>query len=178
MKLAFLNAIFRARGGKRAAVPQGEIEAKADGSGVAEHDRSVWPTSDFPAEKIGHRHQIGQQPVQYSNRTVATVPERALRTGLALRIIDPFLVRAPHHFRGHGHRAHLVGSKKQGDFVEYCRIVPDIAALGKPPPQLDRLGALRNDDSDSHLAGPLIVGSIEGDGADRIAAKAQFSLFV
>jgi hypothetical protein len=71
-----------------------------------------------------------------------------------------------------------VASKKQGNFIEYCRIVPDIAALGKPPAQLDRLSSLRNDDGDSRLAGPLVVGSIEGDGADRIAAKTQFALFV
>lgn len=67
--------------------------------------------------------------------------------------------------------------KKQGNFLKYCRIVPDVAAPGEPPPQRDRFGAQRNDDGDGHLAGTLIVRSIEGDGADRIAAKAQFALF-
>ena len=48
----------------------------------------------------------------------------------------------------------------------------------RPPTQRDRFGVRRNDDGDSHLAGMPIVRSIEGDGADRIAAKAQFALFV
>jgi hypothetical protein len=48
----------------------------------------------------------------------------------------------------------------------------------RPPTQRDRFGVRRNDDGDSHLAGMPIVRSIEGDGADRIAAKTQFALFV
>jgi hypothetical protein len=71
-----------------------------------------------------------------------------------------------------------MASKEQGYFLEYCRIVPDIAALGEPPLQRRRFGIRRHDDGDSHLAGTLIVRSIEGDGADRITAKAQFALFV
>jgi hypothetical protein len=63
------------------------------------------------------------------NWTAATGPERAIRTSLAFRIVDPFLMRAPQHFLGHRHRVHLMASKKQGNFLE-CRIVADIAALG------------------------------------------------
>ena len=69
-------------------------------------------------------------------------------------------------------------SKKQGNFLECCRIVPDVAALGESPPQRDRFGVRRNDDSDRHLAGSLGVRSIEGNGADRITAKTLFALFV
>jgi hypothetical protein len=38
--------------------------------------------------------------------------------------------------------------------------------------------ARRNDDGDGHLAGTQIVRPIKRDGADRIAAKAEFALFV
>jgi hypothetical protein len=82
-------------------------------------------------------------------------------------------MRAAQHFLGHRHRFHLMVSKKQGNFLEYCSIVPDIAALGEPPPQYDRFGVRRDDDGDSDLAGTLSIRSIEGDGADRIAAKAR-----
>jgi hypothetical protein len=70
-----------------------------------------------------------------------------------------------------------MASKKQGNLFEYCRVAPHVAALGEPPLQRDRLGILRNNDADRHLAGPLIVRSIKGDSARRIAAKAQFALF-
>src|ERR1700694_2622052 len=106
------------------------------------------------------------------DRTFAAGPERASRTGLAFRVVDPFLMRAAQHFLGHRHRVHLVVSKKQGNFLEYCRIVPDIAALGEPPPQCDRFGVRRDDDGDSDLAGTLSIRSIAGDCAGRIAAKA------
>src|ERR1700730_11114213 len=59
-----------------------------------------------------------------------------------------------------------------------ARIVAYIAALGEPPPQLDGFGVLRSDDGNGYLAGALSVRPIEGDGAGRIAAKAQFALFV
>ena len=87
-------------------------------------------------------------------------------------------MRAPHHFLDHRYRVHLVVPKKHGNFLEDCRVVADVAALGKPPTQRDRFGVRRNDDGNSYLAGTLVVRSIEGDGADGIAAKAQFSLFV
>src|SRR5258706_15756333 len=86
-------------------------------------------------------------------------------------------MRAPQHFVGHRHRVHLMASKKQGNFLECC-IVPDIAALSEPPTQRDRFGIRREDDGDSHLADMSIVRSIEGDGTDRIAAKAQFAPLV
>jgi hypothetical protein len=71
-----------------------------------------------------------------------------------------------------------MASKKPGNLLECRRIVPDVAALGEPPPQRDRFGFRCNDDGDSHLAGELSVRSIEGDGADWIATKAQFALFI
>jgi hypothetical protein len=37
-----------------------------------------------------------------ANRTVAAGPERASRTDLAFRIVDPLLVRAPRHLMGQG----------------------------------------------------------------------------
>src|SRR6266851_3330732 len=123
-------------------------------------------------------NNLRRQRSLYDNWALATGPERTKRTGLAFRIIDPFLMRASEYSLCHRHRTHLMVSKKQGHFLEYCRIVPDIAALGEPPPQCDRFGVRRNDDGDSHLAGALSVRSVESDGADRIAAKTQLALFV
>ena len=54
-------------------------------------------------------------------------------TDFAVRTIDPFLVRASHHFLGHQYRVHLVASKEYGNFLKYSRIVADIAVLGEPP---------------------------------------------
>ena len=132
------------------------------------------------AYSVAPRRSIlsGQGRRLHVNRTVATGPVRALRASLALGIVDPLLVRAPHHSFGHRNRAHLMASKKQGNLLECCRIVPDVAALGEPPPQRDRFGVRCNDDGDSHLAGELSVRSIEGDGADWVATKAQFALFI
>jgi hypothetical protein len=73
---------------------------------------------------------------------------------------------------------HFMVSKKQRNFLKYCRVVLDIAAVGEPPPQRDRFGIGRNDDGDRNLAGTLSIRSIEGDGADRIAAKASLAPFV
>src|ERR1700730_7111995 len=86
------------------------------------------------------------------DRTFAAGPERASRTGLAFRIVDPFLMRAAQHFLDHRHRVHLMAPKTQGDFLKCRGIVADIAALGEPPPQRDRLGVRRDDDADGYLA--------------------------
>src|ERR1700716_3622645 len=74
------------------------------------------------------------------DRTFATGPERAGRTGLAFRIVDPFLMRTAQHFLDHRHRVNFMATEKQGDFLECRGIVTDIASLGEPPPYCDRFG--------------------------------------
>src|ERR1700692_288537 len=72
------------------------------------------------------------------DRTFAAGPERASGTGLAFRVVDPFLMRAAQHFLDHRHRVHLMAPKKHGDFLECCGIVAEVAAFGEPPPQRNR----------------------------------------
>src|SRR3979409_917611 len=68
------------------------------------------------------------------DRTFATGPERAGRTGLAFRIVDPFLMRTAQHFLDHRHRVNFMATEKQGDFLE-CRVmVTYVASRGEPPP--------------------------------------------
>src|SRR6266702_4063510 len=107
--------------------------------------------------------------------SIASRPERALRTGLALRIVDPLLVRASDNFAGRRHRANLVIAKECGDLGGDRHVIASVARLREPPAQLDRLRFGGHNDADRHLAGALVVGAVEGDGADRIAAKARLS---
>jgi hypothetical protein len=67
---------------------------------------------------------------QPDNQTFATGPVRADGTSLAIRIVDAFLMRASQDWLGHGNRTHLMVLKKQGNFLEYCGIVPDVATPG------------------------------------------------
>src|SRR4051794_21952400 len=73
---------------------------------------------------------------------VAVRPERALRAGLSFGVIDTLLMWAAYDPIGHDNRYGAMIPYEPEDVATNDRICPNIALLGEPTFQGDRLGVL------------------------------------
>ena len=107
---------------------------------------------------------------------VAMRPERTLRAGLAVGVIDPLLMRAADDPVRHDNRFGALLQHEPEDIAANGRIGPNVALFGEQALQYRRLGTLRVHNRHHDFARPLVIGTVERDGRHRIATEAAASL--
>ena len=102
---------------------------------------------------------------------VAACPKRALGAGLALRIVDTFLVRASDDaIRDHDGKYAML-TEEARNLIADNGVVPDVGSFGEPALEQIWLVACVRHDGDSDLRGQIRSGPIEGDCRDGIASE-------
>ncbi len=107
---------------------------------------------------------------------VAVRPERALRADLSFGVVDPLLMRAAYDPIRHDYRFGSMIPHELEDLATNGRICPNVALLGEPTFQGDRLGVLSGHNPNCDFAGAFVIRPVERDGRDRIAPKATTCL--
>src|SRR5258707_13721498 len=69
-------------------------------------------------------------------------------------------------------------AQERHDFGEDRLVHPHVAGFAKPSAHLGRLGSRRRNDADGHLRGAAVIGTIEGDRADRVTPHTPLGLFL
>jgi len=102
---------------------------------------------------------------------VAVRPERAGGAGSAFRIVHTLLVRATYDPINSCHCARPLNLNKVDNLAIDHSVEPDIGLRRRPASGFGYGFPVASDDADRHLARVRIVGTVIGDGGDRIAAK-------
>ena len=102
-------------------------------------------------------------------------PERAEGTRRA-GVIDAFLMRAADDPVGHGHGSNAVFLEEENDLFKNRSILAHITLVHEIAPEICRGIVLFRDHRGGQLGGSAIVWTVEGNGADRKAAKAPLGL--
>ena len=110
--------------------------------------------------------------------TVAVRPKRALRADLSFGVIDPLLMWATYDSIRHDDRYGAMIPHEPEDVATNGRICPNVALLGEPTFQSDRLGVLRGHNPNCDFAGAFVIRPVERNRRDRIAPKATTCLFL
>ena len=146
--------------------------------------RCNWPPwcltpSPFPRDAWPGRSLAANRPSR-ANRKPPTVPHRpiwAIQTNLTVRVVDSLLVGAAKDFLGHRHRLHPMLAQERDDLGENRLVHPHVAGFAKPSAHFGQLGSRRRNDADGHLHGAAVIGTIEGDRADRVTPIPRLAFF-
>ena len=109
---------------------------------------------------------------------VVVRPERALRADLSFGVIDTLLMWAAYDSIRHDDRYGAMIPHEPEDVATNDRICPNVALLGEPTFQGDRLGVLRGHNTNRNFAGAFVIRPVERDRRDRIAPKATTCLLL
>src|SRR5260370_30600122 len=69
-------------------------------------------------------------------------------------------------------------AQERDDLGEHRLVHPHVAGFAKPSAHLGRLGSRRRNDADGHLRSAAVIGTIEGDRADRVTPHTPLGLFL
>ena len=109
-----------------------------------------------------------------ASEAVATSPVRTLRAGLSLGVVDAFLMRTSDKTIGDDHGLGGVLFEEGENLIANLEVGTHVEIVGEPALEWIRLAAFVAHDGDNDFRGEICGWSVEGDGGDRIAAKALF----
>lgn len=111
-------------------------------------------------------------------KAVTSSPEGTLRARSSFRVISAFFVRAANNPVGHHGRSGRMSLEEGQNLLTDGRITAHVqVTIGDPA--LEKIGLVIFSEENAHddLAGELVVGSVEGNGSNGVAAKDGVEFF-
>jgi hypothetical protein len=114
----------------------------------------------------------------FARPAIAVRPKRALRTDLAVGIVDSFLVRTADDAVGHDDGLGTVLADEAKNRFSDGWVSSHIEIVGEPTFERVGFGVLRGNDADGDLAREFIAWAVERDRGDWVAAETSASLLL
>jgi hypothetical protein len=129
------------------------------------------PRSSPVLDPFPSRREIAELLNAFVSEAVASGPIGALRAGLAVWVIDAFIMRAPDNAICNYHGACVMLTEKVRDPLAGECVVADVCSFREPT--LDQIGltAFIRRVGDNDLRGKIRCRSVKGDGRDWIPSE-------